>query len=506
VSLLGVDVGSTAVKAAAYSNGARELARAQQAIPSRHDRPGSWQVDADEVWQATGRVVRQVATSPQVRRDPPQAIAFSASGRESFPARADGSALGPCLRTGDARRPRIQATDLMPRSPQEWVQACGHVPDHMDPGNRLLWWQETSPDTLANARWFLGWHELASLKLAGRPVADPALAAGFFMFDIEKRAWSQERIDTLGIDPQILPEIVPWATPIGTLRPGPATELGLPPDCVFVAGSWDGSCAAVGSGATDTGIAMLTAGTWESVVVPASEPDLAEAASARLAVTPHPSTPGTGVWARSPNGTSVLDWALGLTGIPLQQLEADLMASGSQPSDVLVVPHLSGAGPPWPLLGRPGGAVLGVTLATTPLDLVRATLEGIACDLRYSIAAIQQAGAAVDRCRAAGGGSRSGWWMQLKADLLGVPVEVAAHDEPGTLGAALLAGIGIRIYRSLAEATAHIPVARRFDPDPGRAAAFSEKLEAHGEAVRWLTSARRVRTDLAGKDRHATHR
>jgi xylulokinase len=497
VSVLGLDVGSTAVKAAAYSETGHELARAQQMVPSSHDQPGHWQVDGDAVWRATVQVIRQVTAASGTRRDPPRALAVSASGRESFPARADGSAIGPCLRTADARRSRTQATDVLPWSPEQWVRACGHVPDHMDPANRLLWWRETSPDALAEARWFLGWHELASLKLVGRPLIDPALAAGFFLFDLRTRRWSEDLLDALGLDRRVLPEIAPWGMPIDNVHPRAADELGLPAGCAFVMGSWDASCAAVGSGAVEEGVALLSAGTWESVVVPARRPGLAEAASSGLAVTPHPSEPGLGLWARSPNGTSALDWALAVASLRLEDLEAGLLRAGQAPADVVVVPHLSGAGPPWQTAQARRGAVFGLTLATTPLDLVRATMEGIACDLRFAISAMREAATPVRLCRAAGGGSKSGWWMQLKADLLGIPVEVPERSEPGTLGAALLAGVGIRAYASLAEAAERVSVAHRYQPSAKRAAAFADRLEAHRAAVASMPGSYRPEPSIA---------
>ena len=169
--------------------------------------------------------------------------------------------------------------------------------------------------------------------------------------------------------------------------------------------------------------------------------------------------------------------------MPLEDLEARLHGAGTQPADVLVVPHLSGAGPPWPAPEARRGAVLGLTLATTPLDLVRATMEGVTCDLRLAIAAMREAATPVHLCRAAGGGSKSGWWMQLKADLLGVPVEVPEHSEPGTLGAALLAGVGIGTYRSLAEAAQRVTIARCYQPDAERAAGFTDRFEAYRAAA-----------------------
>jgi xylulokinase len=483
MSLIGIDIGSSAVKAVAYRESGSVLARAHEAAPSLHPAPGFWEIDADEVWRTTVRVVRRLTSSPRLGHDPPAALAVSASGRESFPSRADGSALGPCLRTADSRRPESEAAAILPRSPERWIRACGHVPDHMDPTNRLLWWRETAPRTLDRARWFLGWHELASLRLVGRPIVDPALASGFLVFDLASGNWSTDRLAALDLDGRLLPEVVPWGTPLGRIRPRAARELGLPSRCVLVVGSWDASCAAVGSAVVEEGDALVSVGTWESSVAPVARPSVRRAAGARLAVTPQPSTPGKGLWARSPNGTSVLNWARAVTRIGLGDLAAGLRDAGSGPSPVLVVPHLSGTPAPWPDAPHSTGMVFGLTLATSPLELVKATMEGVACELSFAIDALRTAGSPIQRCRVAGGGAKSAWWMQLKADLLGVPVEVPNQAEPGTFGAALLAGVGLGTYTSLVEAAGRVAIARRFDPDVDRGAAFRSKIDRHRAAV-----------------------
>jgi sugar (pentulose or hexulose) kinase len=490
VSLIGVDIGSSAVKATAYRDAGTVLARSHESVPSQHPGPGLAVVDANEVWRATVRVIRRVAASPRVRGDPPEALAVSASGRESFPARADGTALGPCLRTADARRPTLEAAEILQLSPEEWVRACGHVPDHRDPTNRLLWWRETAPKTLAKARWFLGWHELASLRLIGRPVIDPALAAGFLLFDLTTQAWSYSRVATLGVNPELLPDIVPWAKAVDRIDARAARQLGLPRACLFVVGSWDGSCAAVGAAAVDEGSALVAAGTWESVVAPVKVPDLREAAAVRLAVTPQPSTPGLGLWARSPNGSSAVEWARTLARVGFRELEASLEASGPDPAAAMIVPHFSGASPPWPEDSRTQAAIFGLTLATSPQELVKATFEGIAIDLTFALEALRIAGGPITICRVAGGGARFPWWMQLKADLLEIPVEIPSQAEPGTLGAALLAGVGVGTYRTLSQAAERVKIARRYEPNPTRRARFLSKLERHRAAVQSMIESR----------------
>ena len=493
MSLVGIDIGSSAVKAGAYDDTGTPLALVREPVDDHYPAPGEWEADPDEVWAATVAVLQRLAAHDAVRHDPPAALAVSASGREVFPATADGRPLGPCLRTGDARAAEPDAAALIDHSPERWIRACGHVPDRMDPTNRLLWWRQQRPDVWAVTRRFLNWHELVTLRLVGDAVTDPALAAGFMLYDLDAHDWSGARLAALDLDRSLLPEVRPWATSLGPVRPKAAAELGLPAGCVVVVGSFDTSCAAVGSGAVAPGVPLLACGTWESLVAPAGQLRPRVIAKAGMAVGPHPSLPGTGVFARSPNGTAAVDWARRLTRVPLRALDRRLDDAGPDPSPVVAIPHLAGASAPW-AAPQARGALLGLTLASTPLDVVKALLEGIACDLELTRRALERAGAAVHAWRTSGGGARSRWWMQLKADLTGVPVEVTADAEAGALGAAMLAGMGAGVFASMEEAArVRLRTTRRHQPDPARAARYAERLEAHRRLVPTLLAVRSPR-------------
>jgi xylulokinase len=121
-----------------------------------------------------------------------------------------------------------------------------------------------------------------------------------------------------------------------------------------------------------------------------------------------------------------------------------------------------------------GGAFEGVTLAATAVDIVRALLEGIACEFSLSLDLLRARGIELHLIRATGGGSKNAWWLQLMADLSGMPIEVVAQDEPGAFGAAILAGVGAGVYESVSAAVARlVTVSRRFEPDPARGAAYA---------------------------------
>jgi xylulokinase len=130
------------------------------------------------------------------------------------------------------------------------------------------------------------------------------------------------------------------------------------------------------------------------------------------------------------------------------------------------------------------GALAGLTLATSPADIVQAFMESIAYDHVNTFSLLQNEGVAVERIRAVGGGARSLWWTQLKADLAGLPVELVEQQEAGTLGAAILAGLAIGLYTDLEGVSrAFSGTVRVHEPDPQRARLHRERLEAYRSLV-----------------------
>lgn len=128
-------------------------------------------------------------------------------------------------------------------------------------------------------------------------------------------------------------------------------------------------------------------------------------------------------------------------------------------------------------------------MATGSVDIVQAFMESIAYDHVNTLSLLKEEGVLVDRIRAMGGGTRSEWWTQLKADMMRVPIEVVAHQEPGTLGAALLAGMGIGTFNDLEEAGLVCSgTSRVYQPDPNRADLHKERLDTYCTIVPNLLS------------------
>jgi xylulokinase len=474
MSLIGIDLGTSAIKVGAYALDGTALAAAHRAVPAYRPVPGHCEVDVLESRDAFWSALREVSGNPAVRNDPPIAISFSSSGREVFPVAEDGTPLGRCLMTADTRGDEVAATTAARRSPEEWQRLTGHVPRRMDPVNRALWWRETDPATVAKTRWFMNWHEFYALLLSGRPVIDWSNAGTWATYDVATAAWSPERIAETGIEPGWLPEIQPNGTPIGRIQPHVAEELGLPGDTLIVTGAFDTYAASVGSAAVDPGIVSLACGSWNSFNMAVTAGWPVELVHEGIGVYPHPGPTGFGLLVTNPNGMAVIDWARTLLHLSIADLEAGLATADKGPGHVFAdaaftpLPHVSAS-------AGFGGSFSGVTLAATAVDIVRALLEGIACEFALTLDRLRSRGIESRLVRATGGGSKNAWWLQLMADLSGIPVEVVAQEEPGAFGAAILGGVGAGVYESVSAAVEQlVTVSRRFEPDLERGALYAD--------------------------------
>jgi len=489
MSLIGIDIGSSAVKIAAYRLDGKLLGVINNELTPLHPQPGWWEQDPEEVWHATTRGLGELVSMDPVRRDPPRALAVSASGRENFPADAEGKPLGNNKMGADIRGEEFEVPPQGAPIPEPWTLSCGHLRERMDPVFRFLWWRKYHPDILEKAKYYPDWHGFLTLRLCGRNVSERSLVGRWLVYDLKTKTWSPERLAEYEIDSRFLPEVLPWGAVIGDVRRQVAAELDLPPDLKVVVGGHDLNCAGVGGGISQLGTALLISGSYENMLIPTMKFPTASMLLRGLSVTPHLGKIERSIYAICPTGNAVLNWARSLLGVSIEKLAGQLAERSHDPSPVLALPYLSGAMLYWQGGRKLRGVLLGLTLATNPIDIVQAFMESIAYDHVNTLSLLNDEGVKVDHIRATGGGTRSEWWTQLKADLLQVPIEVVAGQEPGTLGAALLAGVGIGVFNDLDEASqACSGTSRVHLPDPARADLHRERLETYRNVVPNLLS------------------
>jgi len=489
VTIIGVDVGSTGTKISAYNLEGESLGSVYEAHTPHHPFPGAWELDPEEIWNNALNGLLQLTATDSIKKDPPRGIAISASTREGFPVDSTGKALGPCIMTADTRESGLEKSITDHYSHEKWFEFCGHLPERMDPVCRILWWQKHHPNIMSKARYFLGWGEFFSMRLTGRAVVDRSHAARFFVYDFRTHQWSPERISQFNIDRDLLPEIRPWGEIIGTVRRDVSTALDLKNEVELTVGANDAVCSVLGAGVSQVGIGCMISGSWENLLLPVSVPPPASnLINTGVSIGPYPGKASWMIYCLSPTGNAALNWLRNLLSVKVEDAETALSSSSESPSHVLAIPHVSGATTPWVGGGKLRAALLGMTLATSTTDVVKALMESIAYDMSLLISALKTAGARIDLLRGIGGGIRSQWWTQLKADLTNTPIETVDQPELGTLGAAILAGNALGIWSDIeGKAGVFTKASKRYEPNPRRAALHTRRMEFYRSLItEWL--------------------
>jgi len=368
--------------------------------------------------------------------------------------------------------------------------------------SKILWWKHQKPDVFRRAKGFYCFEDLLFHELGLPPAIDPSLAARTMLLDIGKGEWSGELLKLAGLEPDRLARILPSGSVVGEIGAKAAKDWGLPEGVVAVTGGHDQPCGALGAGVVEDRVGTYATGTVECIT-PAfrtrvTDPRLLES---NIACYPHV-VPGLYV-ALTFNftGGSLLRWyrdtlADGLHERAKKQKKDvyDLIVGEcpKDPSDLYVLPHFTSTGTPH-FDTESKGVIAGLRLSTTRGEIVRALLEGVTYEMALNVDVLRACGAPIDSFRATGGGAKSPFWMQLKADLLGKPVHAMRVSEAVCLGAAILAGAATGTYGSAREAAAKVSkIERTYRPDGKRAKLYRDRFARYRELYptmrEWLHS------------------
>jgi xylulokinase len=367
-------------------------------------------------------------------------------------------------------------------APAHAFEVLGHRLDATYTLPKAMWVRDHEPAIFERAEGILVAKDYLTLRATGRRCTDPSDASGTNAYDQRAGGWSAELLAAAGIDPALLPEIVPSASVAGGLRPEAAAEAGLLSGTPVVVGGGDGACAALGAGLVgDDRVANATLGSsaWLSLAtdVPVRDPQ-------RRVVTFDHVIPGRylPLGAMQAAG-SALEWLRELLGLARgAQLDGLLEAAGgvrAAEEGLFFLPYLMGERAPlWDPRAR--GTFVGLARHHGPPHLARAVLEGVAFSLRSILAALRDAvgeAGPIEAVEAVGGGARSPLWLRILADTWGLPVRRrTVTDEANSLGAAVVGGLAVGLIERWDASRSLSSVDAVFDPDP---AAHERAQAAH---------------------------
>lgn len=431
------DVGTTSMKTCLFDQDLRLVLRDSQEYRPCTPAPDIVELPPDAYWRALlsgiGRMLRPGITPANI-----EAIAITTQGETLIPIDHEGNALTDAIVWLDARA-GSQAAALNVRIKTDLFYQTTGLPDlsGATPIAKLMWLRETRPDIYAQTHKFLLLEDYLIFRLTGAPVSEHSLLSSTGYFDIRTRKYADAILSSAGIDEAKLPTPLWSGTIAGRLTREAARATGLIQGTPVATTAMDQICGMIGAGNTREGILTETTGTCLTVGASVRHPNFSSAA--RPNIYAHYDD-GFAYLPYNQTAAIVLKWFRDTFFPDLEpagsydQLSA--MVSGvALGSDGLLLPHFAGKLVP---SSQPGfkGSFLGVGLDTTRAHFVRAIFEGVGFMLRENVQLLRELGIEPDRVLSLGGGSNSDPWCQIKADILGLPVDALRVPGSTSLGAA----------------------------------------------------------------------
>ncbi|MGQ9733083.1 MAG: xylulokinase, partial [Candidatus Zipacnadales bacterium] len=442
--------------------------------------------DPAEWWKAVVCSTRQLLAELRIRADEIACVSFSGQMMGCVAVDGRGEVLRPSIIWAD-QRATAQAQLLAERvGPDRLYEITGHRLGPSYSLEKIMWLRNNEPPTFAQAHCFLQAKDYVVMRLTGAYVTDYSDASGTNAFDLQKREWSAEILDAVGIPQALLPEPHPSTAVVGEVLPGPAEECGLRGGTSVVIGGGDGACAAVGAGVVREGAAYNYVGSSSWIALAAKKPLLHPEHRTVTFCHLHPdlympagTTQAAGAcyqWFRDVLCSEEARAAKALDEDIYEVLNAiaETVPPGSE--GLLFLPYLMGErSPHWNSHAR--GAFIGITPHHTKAHMCRAVLEGVALNLRLVLDLFRERGAEIPAMRVIGGGAKGEIWRQIMADAYSIPVLRPAHLEEATsLGAAIAGGIGGGLFSDFSIAEEMACIVQCQQPNPVASAVYERLL------------------------------
>lgn len=469
---LGIDIGTSEVKALLLAADHRVIGSAGCALTVSRPQPGYSEQAPRDWWTAT-----QTALS-QLRRDHPtayaqiQGIGLSGQMHGAVLLDAQDQVLRPAILWNDTRCAE-QCRAMMAELP-ELPQLAGSLAMPGFTAPKLRWVAENEPAIFAKVAKVLLPKDYVRLMLTGDYVTDMSDASGTLWLDVQQRTWSDKLLGLTRLTQSHMPRLVEGSAAGGVLKSDVAQALGLQPGTVVAGGAGDNAASAIGMGATDSGQGFLSLGTSGVlfVVTPSYQPNAASATHAFCHAVPQR-------WHQMSvmlSAASALQWVTDLLGETNAGAVADraaALSAADRAAAPVFLPYLGGERTPHND-ANVRGSLHGLSFDTDAARLGYAVIEGVTFGLQDGLAALNAAGSQVNSLSLVGGGARSAFWAQQLASALNT--EIVTHGSSavgGALGAARLGWLATGA--SATDVCTRPEVAQRYLPDAAEQGLLRER-------------------------------
>lgn len=478
--LLGIDIGTSACKVAVFDREGNVVRAGAGDYAVYYPQPGWAEQDPDEWWRVICRTVRNVLADGVIL--PGQIAGVSIDG-QSWSAIAIDKEGNVLTRTPIWMDTRAQSIcDRLNREigADRIFEVSGNSLQPSYTTAKVLWYKENLPEVYGRIYKILQSNSFIAYRLTGEISQDISQGYGLHFFDMKKGTWDEDMCREMGLPIDFFPEIVPCDHIVGTVTAAAAEQIGLLAGTPVVAGGLDACCGTLGAGVIHPGETQEQGGQAGGMSICMDT----YKADPRLILGYHV-VPG--LWllqGGTTGGGGVMRWfehefadyersiqeVKGVSSLNQLNVIAEKVPAGCE--GLIFLPYMAGERSPiWNPAAK--GVFYGLDFSKTKGHMVRACMEGVALSLRHNLETAKEAGAEVNVLRAMGGSANSRLWTQIKADMTGKPIIVPSSDTATTLGAAMLAGVAVGIYKDYEEAVSlTVKETRRHEPD-------SEKKEIY---------------------------
>ena len=450
--LLGLDIGTSACKAALFDTDGAAIAQESAEYPVIYPRAGWAEQNPETWWNAACVAIKNLL----LQKPGAHVLGIGIAGQSwsAIVLSASGEVLCPTPIWMDTRAGAI-CDGLRETIGEDAVfKVCGNPlqPTYSLP--KVLWYKEHLPDVYAKADKILQSNSYIAYRLTGEITQDISQGYGFQCFNIHSGQWDDALCKEMGLRRDLLPEIVPSHQIVGRVTAEAAAACGLAEGVPVVAGGLDAACGTLGAGVLEEGQTQEQGGQAGGMSICMNQ-SLAEP---HLILGFHVVPERWLLQGGTVGGGGILRWfekefcgeeraaAVANKTNPFMEMDklAEKIPAGSE--GLIFLPYMAGERSPiWDANAK--GVFYGLDYSKTKSHLIRASMEGVAFSLKHNLVAAEQAGAKTERLRAMGGAANSHLWTQIKSDITGKPIDVPSSDTATTWGAAMLAGVATGVYK-----------------------------------------------------------
>ncbi|MEA3453899.1 MAG: xylulokinase [Candidatus Caldatribacteriota bacterium] len=455
--LLGLDIGTSGVKALLISIKGKIILSKTAPYPLATPHSGWVEQSPDDWWEATLKVIKETVSNHPIASNQIKGISLSGQMHSSVFLDEKLKVIRPAILWSDTRTSK-QCHEIYAKA-GGLAKLIHYVSNPALEGftaPKILWLKENEADNYKRVKHILLPKDYIRYRLTGELFTEVSDAAGTLLFDVIKKRWSAGLLKKLEINRDFLPPVLNSFDLAGKITKSIADKTGLKSGTPVIAGGADNACGAVGSGITEEGKVMVSIGSSGVVLAQTNNPQADQ--EGRIHLFNHACPDSWYIMGVMLSAGMSYEWLQKkLFNNSLDYSKLDQLAEEIEPGSegLIFLPYLYGERTPHNDANA-RGVYFGISGKHDQRHFTRSVLEGIAFALRDSLELIKDKGVKIKEIRAIGGGAKSRVWQQILADILGKEINLLNVEEGPAFGAALIAGVGVGIYSSFAEAVNRI--------------------------------------------------